>query len=529
MPIYYLLAYPESVVSILNEGKLPADLPTWSKSNCLFFSTKLSPDFFGTLPKLNQIFILSVELTDELTQGEDFLVLETCSPANIQEIFVYSDQARHLLNKRFNDNCPRPIIVRPELFPANTLNPAEKRTSSTFFAASTHTINHAETKKQRTELSSSNSNGSGILFPSQRGHQFDKPIRRIATCNDHLQVLQKGIQGAKKSILITSFSILHDTMQRADLYSLLAKAAQRGVRIYIYYNDQHQLTDQVTKFLRDHNISYAETYTHSKILMVDHTFIVAGSFNWLSGFDKRYTENDEGSIYIRDEKVCQELSEEIWRYIKYYRHQQFGNYRALRRLASDPDHESAPSLRLSNDSELIYLPTLDQHCGFLQDVFLQAQQRIIIVSPFISASGAYEEDINLKLLQHAIARNVKLYFICASDSPSLNNFKQYIAKLRFPQLHVIALPHIHLKTIIVDEKLIAEGSFNWLSASREEESDFHNHEQTLVVEGSMAKPLITEFFQTRVGRTLSTSISELHAAQNNSSSSNTNTRPRLAM
>lgn len=54
--------------------------------------------------------------------------------------------------------------------------------------------------------------------------------------------------------------------------------------------------------------------------------------------------------------------------------------------------------------------------------------------------------------------------------------------------------------MIVDDNMIAEGSFNWLSASREALSPHHNHEVSLVLEGSKAKDLIQDFYVSRVGQ-----------------------------
>jgi hypothetical protein len=51
---------------------------------------------------------------------------------------------------------------------------------------------------------------------------------------------------------------------------------------------------------------------------------------------------------------------------------------------------------------------------------------------------------------------------------------------------------IHNKTVTVDDRVISEGSFNWLSAVRRAESLYHRLERTLVYEDSAA-PLIRRF------------------------------------
>ena len=49
---------------------------------------------------------------------------------------------------------------------------------------------------------------------------------------------------------------------------------------------------------------------------------------------------------------------------------------------------------------------------------------------------------------------------------------------------LIIHPHIHSKTICVDQKILMEGSFNWLSASRDK--DYANKESTILLEGEVS-------------------------------------------
>ena len=75
--------------------------------------------------------------------------------------------------------------------------------------------------------------------------------------------------------------------------------------------------------------------------------------------------------------------------------------------------------------------------------------------------------------------------------------------------------------MIMDDTHIAEGSFNWLSASRERFSDYHNHEATFIVDGEAASSLIEHFYQSEVGGTLSRYQDKINPVDDYSTSTNT--------
>jgi hypothetical protein len=105
------------------------------------------------------------------------------------------------------------------------------------------------------------------------------------------------------------------------------------------------------------------------------------------------------------------------------------------------------------------------------------------------------------MLNKALHKNVHIYFVCRSDDPQLDRFRYYLRDLLVsPFMHLVTIPKVHLKTVVVDDELIAEGSFNWLSASRDEESDAHNHEVTLVLDGEGSAEAIHNFYTSPVGQ-----------------------------
>jgi hypothetical protein len=500
--IYYLSTRPETVVSIVKTGKLPNKLPSWAHVDYLLCVKVIADCFSGNRAPLHQIFILELDFPTQSEKSDDFMLLESLNTEFIKRIFVYSMSGNKLLNRLFKDSCSKPIMIEPIVYPLLP-NQGSNSPLSDFFKENSKQSIMPDVKKIRTQSPISLNT---IESKAQEKEINKIGIYRLGSYKEHIHVLKTAFFEAKKSILITSFSINHETLKYAELYELIPLATARGVRIYFYYNDQQIIDPNIMTFFKKHKVAYAETYTHSKILAVDKHFIAAGSFNWLSAINPHYPDNEEGSLCIRDGATCNLLIEEFWKYLKYYRSEQFGNIHFLDRFERNPDNMASLVCELDSKTELTYIPTLEEHCGFLQECFERAKYRIIICSPFISTAKEYKVDIDDRLLQVAISRGVDIYFVCSGEPDSLEDFSHFLDRLHSSKIHLISMTHIHLKTITVDEDTIAEGSFNWLSATRNRESDYHNHEQTLLVQGSGTRELIEHFFSSRIGEAVLNSI-----------------------
>jgi hypothetical protein len=81
-------------------------------------------------------------------------------------------------------------------------------------------------------------------------------------------------------------------------------------------------------------------------------------------------------------------------------------------------------------------------------------------------------------------------------------FKKYLGTLAntYSRLKLITYPNFHAKTIIIDDNIFGEGSFNWLCAARDEIYFSYKHEATFLCEGSRAQELIQDFYQTPLGK-----------------------------
>lgn len=323
-------------------------------------------------------------------------------------------------------------------------------------------------------------------------------IRRISTPNDHVTCLKDGIARATRSILMTSYGVSDEAFVSGNLYPLLRAATERGVNVYIYNSDSKEIDPTVSLFFTQHSIRYAATFTHAKILAVDQSMVAIGSYSWLA------KENtwDNATLCLSG-RECKDLVPLLWEDLKHYRHLQFGNMQHIEEYEDDSDNDEADRWNIDRSTTLDYIHSLALHQAFIAEVFKSAEQKIIFCSPFISYTTDYQEDFTKRMLNKVLHKNIHVYFVCRTDDPQLPRLRTYLGDvLESSFMHMITLPNIHQKTVIVDDEMIAEGSFNWFSASRDEESDTHNHEVTLVLDGAGSREAIHDFYDSRIGQAI---------------------------
>jgi hypothetical protein len=144
----------------------------------------------------------------------------------------------------------------------------------------------------------------------------------------------------------------------------------------------------------------------------------------------------------------------------------------------------------------VQLSGLQEHRAALRRFFGQANHVVRISSPWITARAIRDDGIDA-LVADAVARGVQV--ICyvdadlnrqgAHDRPAAAEGKRLLVE---SGAIVRVARRIHNKTITVDDRMISEGSFNWLSAVRRAESLYHRLERTLVYDDGAA-PLIRRF------------------------------------
>jgi phosphatidylserine/phosphatidylglycerophosphate/cardiolipin synthase-like enzyme len=308
----------------------------------------------------------------------------------------------------------------------------------------------------------------------------------LSSREEHMEVFKQEIKNAKKSILITSYGVFPPNKDDVGIYALLKKARKRGVKIYIYGHPDKALDEATVNFFEDYSISYDDCNTHAKILTVDHSFVSIGSYSLLSK-----PQENEWSNYtfcIRDEEVTYGLIEEIWTHLKYYRNLQFGNWKQVQYYENNPYNSGVPTWK---NGKLEYIPSLDAHRSLIQEAFETAAERVIIFSPFINLKSGCLEDFNENTLSKTLKKGIVIIFFCREDDEGISSLQNYLGRFqKEPNLYLFPIKNFHHKTIIVDDHLVTAGSFNWLSASRDKESGFSNHEATLVHKGKTAKAII---------------------------------------
>ncbi|MEK6731402.1 MAG: phospholipase D-like domain-containing protein [Pseudomonadota bacterium] len=483
MRTYYVATRPETVLSMVKRGCFPTLCPAYVNPKKILFSADINTCVRTSQATHQQTFIL--ELNCPASLDEDALIgagdeqpyaISQIRTDWIKQIIVYSEASKKLLERLFTEVCPLPIVINPGCYPQRPPDASPR-----FFQRD------EKTEKDKKQV------------PDDR--PLVTHLSRLSSREEHVDLLKFAFRSAKHSILLTTYGIDAETLRIANLYKLISEAHRRGVNIYIYCNDAKEIDDDLTDFFGQYDVLCDQAFTHSKILAVDKELVVLGSFNWLSHRDPRYPESLDGSLVCRGD-ICNVLISDLWQYIRYYRHHQFGYTHHVMKFERQADYKSTLLYDIDAHSSVAYIPTLEQHRDYLQEIFERARQRIVVCSPFISSTDTFLEDFTPPRLIATATRGVKIVFVCSMHDPCLTNFQEYIRQLQSSNIQILAIEPFHLKTIVVDDNEIAEGSFNWLSAMRDCHSEFHNHEVTLRIQGDRAKPLIDHFNQSKIGQIL---------------------------
>jgi phosphatidylserine/phosphatidylglycerophosphate/cardiolipin synthase-like enzyme len=131
------------------------------------------------------------------------------------------------------------------------------------------------------------------------------------------------------------------------------------------------------------------------------------------------------------------------------------------------------------------MDTLRKHVRALERAFEIATRRIVIVSPFIS-SAAIGADRLAEKVATALRNDVEVKIYTDSRLDMRNGKLKDSAKegrqlLERQGAELKVKQGIHNKALAVDDSLLIEGSFNWLSAQRDESGPYHRHEVSVVV------------------------------------------------
>ncbi|MGE3317846.1 MAG: phospholipase D-like domain-containing protein [Candidatus Berkiella sp.] len=316
-------------------------------------------------------------------------------------------------------------------------------------------------------------------------------VSRIMTNEEHISRLNSILRDADNYVMIASYGISIEMLNQIkdDIIRLRSK----GVGIHFFNSDQKPCSPEVMQFIHDNKICYEVIQTHAKFLFTDGHIAAIGSFNWLASDSSRYQNGKNGTLVISGKQICAGLTSQIMVYMRQYIYKRQGNFTAMSSFRDLETTNTPIYFELNDGSKLTYLATLDAHRLFLNSAFNIARNTLTICCPFINASSGFLNDLPPTLLAKTANRGVKIRIMCnRPDVYKLNQAYSDLLKLH-RNIEVMPTEHLHQKTLLVDDHLIAEGSFNWMSASRDETSRFHNCELTMVYEGSKAKILIDAF------------------------------------
>lgn len=140
--MYYLVARPETVKSLVFVGRLPANLPAWIPSKEIMLFDNPQQSILTTSTNLRQTFVLEMQippatitsLITELHNSQNttsaVVIAKQLNPQWVQKIFVYSKASENLISKLFNDECPIDIQIMPELFTQEPIKVKEEKFNS---------------------------------------------------------------------------------------------------------------------------------------------------------------------------------------------------------------------------------------------------------------------------------------------------------------------------------------------------------------------------------------------------------------
>lgn len=189
----------------------------------------------------------------------------------------------------------------------------------------------------------------------------------------------------------------------------------------------------------------------------------------------------------------------------------FGDMDILDPAAETPSGLLAHHLFASEENELLDAPlpervaggtqremvhpvrTLKRHVATLKRSFERAQERLVIVSPYLRRRAVQADHIARRVAA-TVKRGVEVCIYVDdgfNENLTLTSAKQAATVLRENGAKVIVCHNIHSKIVCIDEDIFVEGSFNWLSAERKLEK-YRRYETSTIYMGPQAPQFIRE-------------------------------------
>ncbi len=179
-----------------------------------------------------------------------------------------------------------------------------------------------------------------------------------------------------------------------------------------------------------------------------------------------------------------------------------------RHLFNDPANEildveptlAARIAQVESSEKIERIDDLDGHRFLLRRAFEEAQEKLLIVSPFLSINAIEADDL-LVHFDEALKRGVRIV-VCYD--PHLNEdengnlytrAQDVLLVLEQRNVEIWPIAPAHNKTLAVDDLWIAEGSFNWLSASRKRDGIYQRYETSILCQGGKALQFVEQAWE----------------------------------
>lgn len=157
------------------------------------------------------------------------------------------------------------------------------------------------------------------------------------------------------------------------------------------------------------------------------------------------------------------------------------------------DVTAMPALMALESDALSLMTTLEAHRSTLADAFGEARERVLIVSPWITANAIEADDV-IRRVGAAVARGVEVMIVYNRSfmaSREWEDSRSVLDALSSAGARLAASQH-HTKSVLVDSRWLAIGSFNWLSAVRNPGSPYSMGETSIRYDGPQAPALCAE-------------------------------------
>jgi hypothetical protein len=142
------------------------------------------------------------------------------------------------------------------------------------------------------------------------------------------------------------------------------------------------------------------------------------------------------------------------------------------------------------DAHFDRIDGLPAHRAILAEAFRSAQRRILLASPYLAVSAIYADRV-LPMVSNAVKRGVDIIVytgLTVSSDLEGKRAKALQRQLAAAGAQVHVTTRVHAKTLVVDDILAVEGSFNWFSASRDPR--WAHKDSSVALRGSNAAAIV---------------------------------------